>query len=251
MKYIGSKRRLAPELLPYLMRTKPNIYIEPFVGGANMIDKIDIAQYPFLEEKIGCDINRRVIKALRVLRDAPHRLPVDNTKFSETDFTLAKQKKDGLSCFANITYSYFASGRTWSKDSKGTDYVARAYRNALKQHPLLQDVKLYSGPYQNVDRFYTPDDRVVIYCDPPYKNRSSYGNKFSHKEFFRWCRKKSREGVIVLISELSAPSDFKRIWSKPLTYSINPKGTSDVKDIMESLFVHKRQAYMFSSVKTV
>ena len=44
MKYVGSKNRLAKQIAPIIQSyvDKPNCkgYIEPFVGGANMIDKI-------------------------------------------------------------------------------------------------------------------------------------------------------------------------------------------------------------------
>lgn len=44
MKYVGSKNRLAKQLAPiiqsYIDTSNCKGYIEPFVGGANMIDKI-------------------------------------------------------------------------------------------------------------------------------------------------------------------------------------------------------------------
>ena len=43
MVYMGSKNRIAKELIPIITKDlKPNQwYVEPFVGGANMIDKIE------------------------------------------------------------------------------------------------------------------------------------------------------------------------------------------------------------------
>lgn len=43
MVYMGSKNRIAKELIPIITKDlKPNQwYCEPFVGGANMIDKIE------------------------------------------------------------------------------------------------------------------------------------------------------------------------------------------------------------------
>ena len=44
MVYMGSKNRYAPYIVPILQKTidkhNVNTYIEPFVGGANIIDKI-------------------------------------------------------------------------------------------------------------------------------------------------------------------------------------------------------------------
>ena len=43
MKYMGSKNRIAKEILPIMLayRTPEMAWVEPFVGGANMIDKVD------------------------------------------------------------------------------------------------------------------------------------------------------------------------------------------------------------------
>ena len=42
MKYMGSKNRLSKELVPiiqkYIDSNNSKLYIEPFVGGANIID---------------------------------------------------------------------------------------------------------------------------------------------------------------------------------------------------------------------
>ena len=43
MRYMGSKNRLSKELVPIInsyITTGTKGYIEPFVGGANIIDKI-------------------------------------------------------------------------------------------------------------------------------------------------------------------------------------------------------------------
>lgn len=42
MKYMGSKNRIAKEILPIILahRTPNQWWVEPFVGGGNMIDKV-------------------------------------------------------------------------------------------------------------------------------------------------------------------------------------------------------------------
>lgn len=61
MNYIGSKRRLAARIVPHIQEaiktTGFSLYLEPFVGGANVIDKVD-APY-----RIGAD-NQRYLVAL-------------------------------------------------------------------------------------------------------------------------------------------------------------------------------------------
>ena len=59
MKYMGSKARLSKDLAPIINKLiKKNCidtYIEPFVGGANMIQHIEC------KNKIGSDINKYLI----------------------------------------------------------------------------------------------------------------------------------------------------------------------------------------------
>ncbi|MCW0484672.1 DNA adenine methylase [Gaoshiqia sediminis] len=63
MKYMGSKNRIAKYILPIILenRTENQLYIEPFVGGANMIDKVT-------GERLGTDNNEYLIALLRALQ---------------------------------------------------------------------------------------------------------------------------------------------------------------------------------------
>ncbi|MCK9541161.1 MAG: DNA adenine methylase [Novosphingobium sp.] len=74
MKYMGSKNRIAKHILPimleYMERNSLEIWIEPFVGGGNMIDKV-----PSKYKRIGLDINSYVIEALKFIRDDVKSIP--------------------------------------------------------------------------------------------------------------------------------------------------------------------------------
>jgi len=43
MKYMGSKSRIANDILPIILkdRKQDQYYVEPFCGGLNVIDKVD------------------------------------------------------------------------------------------------------------------------------------------------------------------------------------------------------------------
>ena len=43
MQYMGSKNRIAKEILPIILKnkTEEQVYVEPFCGGCNMIDKVE------------------------------------------------------------------------------------------------------------------------------------------------------------------------------------------------------------------
>lgn len=62
MKYMGSKARIAKHILPIILkdRKEDQWYVEPFVGGANMIDKVD-------GNRIGSDLNKPLVACLDAL----------------------------------------------------------------------------------------------------------------------------------------------------------------------------------------
>lgn len=85
MRYIGSKNRLSKELVPIIqsyIKEDTVGYIEPFVGGANIIDKI---QHP---NRIGCDIHKELIELLKYSQN--NELPATIT---EEEYNRVKNNK--------------------------------------------------------------------------------------------------------------------------------------------------------------
>lgn len=85
MKYLGSKNRISKYILPIMLEyRKPEmIWVEPFVGGANIIDKVDGI-------RIGNDKNEYVIALLNALKNGwtPPR------EVSEEYYNEVKKNKD-------------------------------------------------------------------------------------------------------------------------------------------------------------
>ena len=75
VKYLGSKSKIAKNIVPILQKCidENNIttYIEPFVGGANVIDKISC------DKKIGSDTNKYLIALLNKLKREPDCFPTE------------------------------------------------------------------------------------------------------------------------------------------------------------------------------
>lgn len=67
MKYMGSKSRIAKDIVPiiqsYIDNNNIEIYVEPFVGGANVIDKI------ICKDKYGFDKNKYLIALLKRVQE--------------------------------------------------------------------------------------------------------------------------------------------------------------------------------------
>ena len=243
MKYMGSKSRIAKNLAPiiqsYIDDYKINTYVEPFVGGANMFDKIKC------NRKIAGDNQEYLIelfKNLHRLNELPE--SVDREHYS--DVRNSYNKKDGryekwyigaIGFLASYGGSFFDGGYNGiakEKDGRIRNRYDEAKRNLEKQIPALVDCEDWRyGDYQQ-----TANDIscAVIYCDPPYKGTKQYKTSkgFDHEEFWNWCREKSKENI-VLISEQEAPEDFVCIWEQEVKRTMN-KG-NNIK-AAEKLFIH-------------
>jgi DNA adenine methylase len=239
MKYMGSKARIAKHLLPIILkdRSPDQWYVEPFVGGANMIDKVDGL-------RIGADSNAAVIEALKFIRDCD--TPKNNMEYGEQDYAndcaAARDDREllGLQSYALIAFSFGAKwlggwSRGKSSSGKQRDYVAEQHRASEKQKAKLQGLILECSWYSSL----AIPDNSIIYCDPPYAGTTKYKDAFDHADFWRWCREKTKEGHRVFISEYNAPGDFKCIWSQELNVSVAKEG--EHKKATERLFIHNTQ----------
>lgn len=91
----------------------------------------------------------------------------------------------------------------------------------LEQLEQKGNINIFNLDYREVNLPQPQDNRILIYCDIPYKNKSDeYQLKFNHKEFYEWALKKARQGYNILISEYDMPlSDFECVYYKEI---LNP-----------------------------
>lgn len=231
MKYMGSKARIAKYILPIILkdRQENQYYVEPFVGGANMIDKVDGL-------RIGADINKYLIKALKLVRDEPHKIPKTNREYTEEMFNEAKKTEleNSIDCFAMFQYSFGSMFKgSWAKNKRGTDYVKECVKNVLVQSEKLKDVELIHSSYQDL----IIPNNSIIYCDVPYQGTAKYKgiDEFNYDLFYEWCREKTRQGHKVFISEYNAPDDFECVWELEI---LSTAGKSNIKKATEKLFTY-------------
>ena len=228
MVYMGSKNRIAKELIPIITENlKPNQwYVEPFVGGANMIDKIE---HPY---KLGADNNKYLIALLEAVQNGQE-LP---EYINKDEYIAVKTNKDNYPDwyvgFVGFVSSFRAkffggySGYYTTKTGIQRNYIKERINNILKQN--LDGIKLVYSSYDALD---IPANSV-IYCDPPYNGTTKYKDSFDSDAFWQWCRDKAKEGHTVYVSEYNAPEDFKCIWEKQINSNLG--GTS--KTATEKLF---------------
>lgn len=196
-----------------------------------MIDKIRC------RHKIGSDIDKYVIATLIGLRDGV----IPPKEVSKEFYLDVKNNKDNYSDFLVGYIGYELSfGAKWfggyvKRDDKKFRGDIYSYNACMKQTENLKDIEFKCcsfDTYKNLSGY-------VIYCDPPYRETTSYKQKnFDYELFYNWCRVMSKNNI-VLISEYSMPDDFECIWERTTTVSLDSnKITGDSKNIRtERLFV--------------
>lgn len=230
MKYMWSKNRISKHLLPIILKDrKPNQwYVEPFVWGANMIDKVE-------GNRIWSDFNKYLVALLIAIQDWYIFL-----KCSKSDYIDIKNNPEEY-LPEEVWYAWICVSYSWkwfwwyawivkTKDWI-RDYQAEAIKNIEKQD--LSNIIFKQSSYKDLE---IPNDSI-IYCDPPYENTTTYKDKFNHSEFWEWCREQKVKWHTIFISEYNAPEDFKCVWEKEVKSSLSANGKSwGNKNSIEKLF---------------
>lgn len=250
MKYQGSKSRIAKYIVPIIQECINNNeiteYYEPFVGGGNVIDKIES------EKRFGSDVNRYLIFLLRQVAGGGS-LP---ETISREEYNLVRAAYNSgdttsymgwyvgaVGFLASYNGRWFDGGFAkpgYEKTKNGEryrDYYQEAKRNLETQAEKLRGVTFDVKDYSEV----IPHNSFV-YCDPPYANTKQYANShdFDFEKFWDYVRQISKDNF-VLVSELNAPDDFNCIWTKEVSRSIK---ATDKSKATEKLFAYKDGLYM-------
>lgn len=250
MKYMGSKNRFAKELLPIILKGRKDsqYYVEPFVGGCNMIDKVDGL-------RIGNDKNKYLIAMLKGLQEDRKRPnEIDKSLYSlardiyngeEFEFSHLMEMDDfmvgWIGWMGSANGRFFDGGYSGKSNTKiGTvrDYVRESISNIEKQIPLLIGIDFLSMDYRDV----LIPDNSIIYCDIPYEGTKQYSTSkdFNHLDFWDYARDLSLCGHSLFISEYNAPDDFECVWEKETKSSLSANGIIGGNKIStEKLFKYK------------
>lgn len=228
MRYMGGKQRLAKYIVPILKsyRQENQCYVEPFVGGANVICHMD-------GWRIGSDAHANLIK----FYDALSKGYFPPREISEKLYKRMRKNPDNyapLSGYAGFTLSWGSKWfGGWRRCNTGRDYVSEAYKALEKQKPGLVSVQWVHSSYGDL----LLPESSLIYCDPPYAGTTGYKSQFDTNAFWEWVDSKAGEGHTILVSEYSAPDFMTPVWSKPIKNSITLTQKQETR--IEKLYIHK------------
>lgn len=228
LKWVGSKRRLLPQLQPYLLRSSP-MYCEPFLGSGSVFFNLQPAK------AVLQDINPCLIATYLQIRDNFDGLSMElellhnchlvlNEPQRQTDY-LAKreefnclpttaQRRAALFIFLNRTCfnGVFRVNRQGKFNvGFGRYKKPKIYNPPTLQacHQILQNAELKVAPFDSLDLESFPKGSF-FYLDPPYipvsptanfTNYSAGGfNLASQEKLARFCDRLDRKGMYFLLS---------------------------------------------------
>lgn len=230
---------MAKDLTPIIqsyITDKTKGYLEPFVGGANMIDKI------ICSNKIGTDIHKYLIAVLQKLESGW--IPPEN--ISEELYRDVQNNKEKYPDYlvGYVGFQLLYGGKWFGgyrRDKIGKrNYSLEAYNNTIKQIPNLKGINFKCIDFRDL-----PLEKIkgyVIYCDIPYRGTTKYKTEtFPYEEFYEWVKVASINNT-VLVSEYSMPEEFICIWSKETkTLLDSNKNKDDDGNIrVEKLFTYSQ-----------
>ena len=226
MQYLGGKSKTRKPIAAFIESKREGLpYLEPFCGGCWITQEVS-------GDRTASDGNKALITMYQFLQKGW--LPPD--EISEEEYAVYKRTQpldDPLTAFIGIGCSF---GGKWfggyARQYTGYNFAVGGRNSLKRQLPKIQDVVFLHRQYTG----YSPVNHI-IYCDPPYAKTTGYDGcaKFDSILFWNIMREWS-ENNIVIISEYSAPEDFKCVLEIPTKTIIRDSENQPIQTV-EKLFM--------------
>tara|TARA_Y100000389_G_scaffold75597_1_gene72260 strand:+ start:1215 stop:1916 length:702 start_codon:yes stop_codon:yes gene_type:complete len=223
MAYVGGKSKNADHIIEILNNKKyDNMnYLEPFVGYCHILRRVTNKK-----SYNASDANPLLITLLNGIQDGTKYNNIHITKDQYERLKTNNNDNSFKRALAAFAYSY--NGKLWGgytlSSSTRDNYPQerKRYYDLLSTNDTFNKTKLSCRDFSTLN----PKNKL-IYCDPPYKGTTGYGESFDTELFWNTMRKWSKNNV-VYISEYSAPKDFKCVAKSKKYNSLNGKGAGKV-----------------------
>ncbi|MCL2312355.1 MAG: DNA adenine methylase, partial [Firmicutes bacterium] len=181
MIYQGGKRKIAKPIINILQqcidKNKIKTYYEPFVGGANIIDKIKC------ERKIGNDNHKELIALLKAVQSG-WKMP---EYITEEEYNLVKNNQGlftdnyvGLVGFCgSFAAKYFEGYNVYNDPQRTINGKRNPIMEAINElrNQDLSGIEFTNKNYLDVDT--SQIKNWLVFCDPPNARSAKYAiNKF-------------------------------------------------------------------------
>jgi DNA adenine methylase len=194
-------------------------------------------------ELYASDLNEDVIKMWKSLQNGwipPQQVSEEYyNELKNNKQTSAERGFVGASCSFQAQFFLAWKGK-YNKSRQNSCPEKDGYKSIMKILPYMKNVNFYDSKSYDL---YSPKNHL-IYADPPYlgnKIRTEFFKNFDHDKFWNKMREWSKDNIVV-VSELTAPDDFVKIWEKEYSVTCMKKNNNNQNkgyNFTESLFVHK------------
>lgn len=233
MQYMGSKKRCAKGILPIILKNRKadQWYVEPFVGGFNMMDKVTGL-------RLASDSHPYLIALFQALQKGWQ--PPDFVSRDDYYAIKANPSDHPSELVGFVGFGCSFSGKWWGGYANHTYKGLPKNRTLEVKNGIMKQVKSLAGVDIRLSSYadlQMPSDDCVIYCDPPYEGTTGYKTGgFDHKAFWQWVRNQVSIGHQVFVSEYQAPQDFICVWQKEIICNVDEKLRSAGSLKVEKLF---------------
>jgi len=225
--YMGSKNKIAIDLLREMLKVKPKAkyFYDLFGGGGSMsftASQIGLkTHYNELQTSLVNFIDYIFNRIKKGLKGQYGLFPDDFYNFIDREEFMKLKEEDSIKGqFARICYSFGNNQRTYLfGDIEETKHLAhnvvmfKCEKSLKELNNLLDtDIKTSNLPTWNGRRLdfvkgvkiNTPIEETIIYLDPPYRNTEKYieGKDFDYKELDQWFLENK---YTCFMSEYNAP----------------------------------------------
>ncbi len=215
MVYMGSKRRIKKRLIPilqeYIDTNGITTYVEPMVGGANVIDSIKC------DNRVGYDCHPYLVELLsHISSTGGEDIPLD---ISRQEYQDVKDHIEdypmwyaGLVGFCASYSGKWMAGYASCYRKTGKSRASEMLNNIRKQAPLLKGVQFDCASYKDI----AVPEGSLVYLDPPYRSTTAYKGTepIDYEDLYDWAREVSKTSK-VFVSEYQMPEDFKLVAEFP------------------------------------
>lgn len=214
MRYLGGKSRLAKPIVGQLPLDWADVVREPFMGGGAIT--AELARRMRAGQRLIAGDDFAPLVAMWVEAAFGWEPP---EHVSEDDRRLAYALSDAnpLKAFAAFGCGF---GGDWNGSyvlREGSGFLCDQSRRSLSRsidtlRDSAADVTIELKSFFDIEPAVS-DQRVLLYCDPPYAGTTGYPTgAFDHERFWRRCREWRRAGARVFVSEFSAPDFATPVW---------------------------------------
>ena len=243
MRYCGSKRRFMKYLLPVFTKgmKKDDTFVDLFGGGMNVVCEVDTIN------KVAVDYNKYIIALWQEIQtNGMSNIPSQVSEEMYNDVKRAyinddKRYEDYIIGYVGACCSFGGSwfnGYARFNSKKNEDHIKEAYNGLATQVINFKHLDKVKFVYDSYDQIHL-DEKMIVYCDPPYASTKKYETDFDNAKFWEWARKTSKKVKKLFISEYEAPDDFKCVWQMKKKDGLGTYKGKRQKTKIEKLFVYK------------